>query len=342
MTERAQVAIIGAGVNGLAAARALTRRGTDVVVLERFALGHTNGSSHGPVRIFRTAYDDPAWVEHARAALAHWADLEGEAGTPLLRREVCVNVGPGLLRLARAMGGVGFDLLDGRQATRRFPALRFSSGEDVLVEAEAAVIDAATTMRALADSARAHGARICEGRRVLAVTEGARAAKIATEDGAIEADVVVVAAGAWARDLVGDRLPQARPAAQTVLYAPVTSQVPILIERTDPVGYALPLVDGTVRAGLSRGDAGGHPDDPNAPDDVVAGETLAWLRGRLAIDVGEPTLMQRCMYTMTPDESFVLRRDGRIVTASACSGHAFKFAPLTGEQIADLALGTGG
>lgn len=339
MTERAQVAVIGAGVNGLAAARALARRGADVVVLERFALGHTNGSSHGPVRIFRTAYDDAAWVAHARAALPHWADLEGEAGTSLLRREVCVNVGPGLIGLARAMGGVGFDLLDGRQATRRFPTLRFSSGEDVLVEAEAAVIDAAATMRALADSARTRGARIHDKRRVLSVAESARAVRISTEDGTVEADVVVVAAGAWAHDLIGDRLPQARPAAQTVLYASVATPVPILIERTDPIAYALPSLDGTVRAGLSRVDAGGHPDDPNAPDDVVAGETLAWLRARLAVEVGEPTLVQRCMYTMTPDESFVLRRDGRIVTASACSGHAFKFAPLTGEQIADLATG---
>ena len=43
------------------------------------------------------------------------------------------------------------------------------------------------------------------------------------------------------------------------------------------------------------------------------------------------------MYTSSPDGNFVLGREGNIVLASCCSGHGFKFAPVLGEAIADLA-----
>ena len=49
-----------------------------------------------------------------------------------------------------------------------------------------------------------------------------------------------------------------------------------------------------------------------------------------------------CLYTNTPDEDFVLDRDGPIVIGSPCSGHGFKFTPLIGEFLADLATGDRG
>jgi len=45
------------------------------------------------------------------------------------------------------------------------------------------------------------------------------------------------------------------------------------------------------------------------------------------------------VYTMTADEDFVLDRAGPLVVAGGCSGHAFKFGPLLGEFLADLAVG---
>jgi sarcosine oxidase len=42
---------------------------------------------------------------------------------------------------------------------------------------------------------------------------------------------------------------------------------------------------------------------------------------------------------MTADEDFVLDREGPVVAGAGCSGHAFKFGPLLGQMLADLALG---
>ena len=47
------------------------------------------------------------------------------------------------------------------------------------------------------------------------------------------------------------------------------------------------------------------------------------------------------MYTMTPDEHFVIDRvetDPRVSFAAGFSGHGFKFAPIVGSALADLAL----
>ena len=49
---------------------------------------------------------------------------------------------------------------------------------------------------------------------------------------------------------------------------------------------------------------------------------------------------ETCLYTNTPDDEFVLDRLGPIVVGSPCSGHGFKFAPLIGKILADMATGT--
>ena len=79
--------------------------------------------------------------------------------------------------------------------------------------------------------------------------------------------------------------------------------------------------------------------DGNAGDEAQIRRMLA-----LAMpDANGPLkAMRTCMYTRTPDEDFVIDRssvDPRIILASPCSGHGFKFASVIGEVLADLALG---
>jgi len=82
--EEIDVAVVGAGVVGLSAAWRLALTGRSVVVFDRFPLGHDRGSSHGPTRIFRFAYDDPVYVRLAQRALPLWRDLEAATGEQVL------------------------------------------------------------------------------------------------------------------------------------------------------------------------------------------------------------------------------------------------------------------
>ena len=70
MSRAAQVdtIIVGGGVIGLSTAWNLARRGQRVLLLERFAPGHTRGASHGATRNFNPAYADPAYVGLLRRA----------------------------------------------------------------------------------------------------------------------------------------------------------------------------------------------------------------------------------------------------------------------------------
>src|ERR687896_5427 len=86
MARDAQVIVVGAGVMGLAAARALALEGRDVLVLEQFELNHDRGSSHGTSRIFRFSYPDETWVRLAQESLPLWRELEAEAGHALLEQ----------------------------------------------------------------------------------------------------------------------------------------------------------------------------------------------------------------------------------------------------------------
>ena len=66
------------------------------------------------------------------------------------------------------------------------------------------------------------------------------------------------------------------------------------------------------------------------------------LGGRIAGLAGAHLASKVCLYTLTPDEHFVIDllpgSDGRVAVAAGFSGHGFKFTPVVGEILADLAL----
>ena len=74
------VAVVGAGIMGCAAARELARTGHDVTLYEQFRVGHDRGSSHGRSRIVRLAYPELEFVELAKEAFKGWRELEEESG----------------------------------------------------------------------------------------------------------------------------------------------------------------------------------------------------------------------------------------------------------------------
>ena len=317
------VAVVGGGVMGCAAAWALASRGANVALYEQFADGHARGSSHGRTRIFRLAYPEDRWVELAQEALTGWRELERESGQELIG--MC-----GLIELCTDLEASSRDVLAARGIEHRVLDHDALSAYGVELPDDWSALWQPTAGVVLAEEAIAafRGSTPVERRRVESLDD-------------VEADVVVVTAGPWVSKLVPD-LP-VRVSRETVAYfkfdgPPLPSVVELDDETRLHAMYALHDPEHGLKAGAHHA---GHETDPDldeAADPALVERIAAWVRERFPDADPEPVAAESCIYTSTEDESFILERRGRIVIGSACSGHGFKFAPAVGRRLADLAL----
>jgi sarcosine oxidase len=326
--------VVGAGIHGLATARTLARRGHDVTIYEQFELDHRRGSSHGGSRIFRLSYPDVMWVRLAQESYAGWRDLEQETGEQLLELSGIIEVVRSEVegsRRAFEEVGVAFELLDADQVARRYP-VRIPDGMHALYQADAGITYASRARHAFAASARDHGARVVEQERVERLDH-------------VDADVVVVTAGAWAKALLapaGIALP-VTPTCETVGYFRLESDRPIPSVVDFKRGgrghgtYALHDPTHGLKLGIHQSGPRVDPDDQPGPDPELAKLMSEAVARYFPTADATPAKVETCLYTNTGDERFILERRGRVVIGSACSGHGFKFAPVVGERLADLA-----
>ena len=326
---RAEIVVVGAGVMGSATAHALARQGRDVLLVEQFEVGHERGSSHGRSRIVRLAYPELEFVELAKEAFAGWRELEREADAELLELN-------GLLELVESAGqssasaldtaGASYELLDPESVRRRWP-VGVPDGWTVLFQPEAGIVRADAAHRAFVDRAVANGARLEENTRIQSLDE-------------IDADAVVVTAGAWVRELFPD-LP-VRVTRETVAYFRREGQPLPSVVQLDPVtrGHAMYSLHDPVhglKAGAHHAGAEVSPDEPGEPDAALVERISEWVARTYPDAEPEPVCAETCLYTTTPDEHFILERRGKVVIGSPCSGHGFKFAPAIGNRLAALA-----
>ena len=325
-----EVVVVGAGVMGLAAARALAQAGHDVVVCEQFTVGHERGSSHGASRIVRLSYPDARWVRLAQRSYPLWRELEAECGRGLLALHGTLDVGDWEAnRRSLAACGEPFEVLDAAEIGRRFPIRADSSG---LYQRDGGIVHADLALEALRDGAIAAGAQVREGARVYSVDEDGEEVVA----GEVRAKVAVVTAGAWAPALVGV---DATPTSETTSYFSGDEPLPSVIDTTVGAehGYALVAPGVGLKAGLHQSGPTVDPNEPSVPDERIAARTAEWVARRFP-SVSGPVRTETCLYTTRTDDEFLLERRGRVVVGSACSGHGFKFAPAIGARLATLAL----
>ena len=321
-----KVAVIGAGVMGLATGWALERRGHEPVVYEQFEVGNPHGSSHGRSRIFRLAYAEDHYVRLAQEALGLWRELEAESGETVLELSGLVEIVTTLEEstahtLERC--GVAWERLEREEAERRYP-IRVPEGSFVVVQPEAGIARADRALDAF--------------RRRLDVREHTRA-----HPDAVDADAVVVTAGSWVNGLLEEPLP-VKVTRETFCYfnldgeRPVPSVVSFKPERHTHDMYSLYDPVYGLKVGAHHAGLEADPDVPTEPQPELIERIAAWASETYRLDDPEPAAADTCMYTTTADEAFILERRGRIVVGSPCSGHGFKFAPAIGERLAALAL----
>ena len=341
------VAVIGGGAMGAATAHALAARGTRVTLVEQFAPGHDRGSSHGRSRIFRLAYREASYVPFAQRALELWRALSDECGEQLLVTTGGIDHGPGEvideIEAGLAAHGATSMRMSVAAAQERWPGMRFEGS--VLVQPDAGRIDADATVLALYRRAAELGADVLAGEQVTGLLVDDGGVDIVTSGQTLRAGVVVVTAGAWLPKLAAALDLAAQLPAMTVTQeqpayfdAPGAEAWPVFVHHADVPRYGLFTPGLGVKVGEHGTGAVVDPDDRPPVDEQRVRRLSAYVQRWLPGAGTAPARVDTCLYTATPDESFVMRRFGRVVVCSACSGHGFKFVPAVGERVAALAL----
>lgn len=361
------VLVIGAGGVGSQVLAALAQRGIRAHGLDRFAPPHDRGSTHGETRIIRLAYlEHPDYVPLLRRAYEGWAALEAQTGRTLYEERGLLQVGPpdghvvqGVLESAR-IHGLEVDSLTAAEARARFAGFAIPDDLHAVFERQAGFLWVERCVEATLDVARAHGATLETGLTVHGWRAEGDGVVVDTSAGERRAARLVICPGAWAPELLHEL------------------GVPFSLRRKTLHWYAAPpdpsgpcwlfdVPDGGVIYGFPA--LGAHAD---APGTALHGGSLKAAQHSGGETITDPLGVDRtirpsdhaavdrflakyrppyaraphtrgavCMYTMTPDEHFVVDhhpRSSRVVVVAGLSGHGFKLTTALGAIAAELAV----
>ncbi len=361
MDRTSDVIILGLGAMGSAAAAWLAEQGLRVAAFDAFTPPHNHGSSHGRSRIFRQAYfEDPGYVRLLLRARELWTRLEHETGALLFHTTGALMIGPALGKLVAGSAAsarqfhLPHEMLSAAELRRRWPAFHVPEDAVALLEPDAGYLNPELCIQQLLAQAERYGAQLHFNRRVTAWSATTTGVSVTAAGEAWTAAHLVITAGAWAPQiLAGIRLPL-RVTRQVVFWFEPTgcldpfrdTRFPIYMIETaplEPMIYGFPLT-GPASEGLKVAIHGSvETCTPATVDRTVRPDDERRIRQRLATTLpsvaGRLVHAETCLYTMTPDEHFILGAHPdhpQVILAAGFSGHGFKFAPAIGEIIAGL------
>ncbi len=351
------VIVAGIGAMGSAACYHLARRGQRVLGLERYDIPHTMGSSHGVNRIIRLAYyEDPRYVPLLRRAYELWRELQAGFGEQLLYITGSIDasapdgeVFQGSLRSCQ-IHGLPHEVLSGAELARRFPGYALPTSHQAVLQPDGGFLLSERCIVAHVAGAIEAGAEIHAREPVLAWEPVSQGVRVTTPRGTYEAERVVISTGAWIGTLVPALAGLAKPERQVLAwFQPVQpglfsiERFPVFnltVEEGRYYGFPVFHLPGFKVGRYHHRDEQIDPDrwdrEPNDADE----EVLRTFTARYFPAAAGPTMgLRSCIFTNTPDEHFIidlLPSEPRVIVASPCSGHGFKFASVIGEIVADL------
>jgi sarcosine oxidase len=281
----------------------------------------------------------------AKLALPLWRQLEAEAGVELLTTTGQLTFGPGIQVLAAALSHAGApaEVLPAHEVERIFPAV--AAPGPAVFEPDSGMLHAA---RCLEVGRRGVEGVLREGVKVHRINAGEGRTSVVTSEGTIRASVVVCCAGAWSAPLLATAgikwplVPTLEQVAYLAIRPTVAAAMPVIVDRNEPALYGLPTPDASIfKVGRHHAGVPSPPETADLSPDPATDREL----GRAAAEIlpgldPRPIHSERCFYDNSPEHDFVLDRAGPVTVGAGTSGHGFKFGPLLGHVIADLATGS--
>jgi glycine oxidase len=352
-----RVAIIGAGVIGLAIAWRLATRGAQVTMFDRGAAG--GGASHAAAGMLAATMEaepgEGPLVELGRASHARWgafaAELLDATGIDVeLRTEgtlIVALTGDDRAQLMHHLAlqqklGLPVEWLTASEVRRREPHIATTVAGAVLC-AQDHQVDNRRVVAALLEAARLSGVTIHEHRAVAEIViAGGAVTGVALEDGQqVAADVVVLAAGAWSRAIGGlpaDSRPPVRPVKGQMLALRMDAAAPLINHVICAPGvYLVPRRDGRLLVGATVEERGFDAS-------LTAGAVLTLLESAWRVI---PSLEELAIHEMWVGHRPGSRDDAPILGAGRMRGliyatghhrNGILLTPITAELVARLIL----
>jgi monomeric sarcosine oxidase len=353
---KTDVLVLGGGIMGLATAYIVSKaEDSEVVVLDRYGEGNELCSSNDVNRVFRYSYgNDELYTRMAVESLRLWRELEQES-----KQELLIQTGLLLLngddKNANAFNEasyktlsrmrLGAERLSKNDLNRRFPQFR---AEEAFFDPHGAVILASKALTTLQSLVAARGVKFLKGQAQKIVFDDVP--NIATDSlGSVEFRKLIVTIGSWTNSLLRPGLTPMKPTRQQLVYLKPRTGLDEFRPGTCPVfftdkHYGLPAA-GIDAVKMSPKDI---PEvvDPETVNRTVDDEQFVSCRQAArkfvpGIADGGVVRSKVCLYDMTENSDFVLDQDPKHANAVygyGFSGHAFKFAPLIGQLLAQLTL----
>lgn len=381
------VIVVGAGIMGSCTTYQVAKRGKSVLLLEQYDFLHHRGSSHGESRTIRVTYPELYYTKMMKEAYHLWEEAENEAGYMVYHQTGQLDFGPhdseSLLSVVSNLAeeNIEHQVLTHQEFKARFSSVAVPDDSLIVYTKQGGIVRASKAVAMFQSLALRHGATLRDRAKLVRISphwklsDGSDGVLVATSRGAALGRSCILAAGAWTpqivRELSGLQIP-VEPLHTTIAYWEVidsdpdvlsaTKGFPVFADYGEPYVYGTPSIEypGLIKVSVHSG----TPCDPNkrvvAPDfELLRKEVSPWLASRFEgrVKSEAPVMAEGCMYSMTPDEDFILDflplssgkgQEGKngspelhycgILFAAGFSGHGFKMGPLVGRVMADLAL----
>jgi sarcosine oxidase len=360
MSNRFDLIIIGCGGVGSAAAYYAAKHGLRVLALERFEPVHSRGSSHGDTRVIRQAYfEHPDYVPLLKRAYDLWQQLEDHVGRKLFYRTGLLEVGPesGVLIPGIRQSGKQHELpleeISRSEFRHRFPGFHLPHDSVAVFESNAGFLLVEECIRQYIHQAQRLGGDLRFKQAVQGWSVQGNEVCVRTDGDLFYAPRLVITAGAWASELLVDLGVPLRVLRKHLHWYPVELADAYREDKNSPTFfyetaagyfYGFPVRDarGLKVAQHSGGEA---VSDPLQVDRSLDLSERALVDRFLQVHLPQVTIPATahavCMYTMSPDEHFIIDRHPQhpqVAFAAGLSGHGFKFASVLGETLVQFAI----
>ncbi|WP_226529882.1 N-methyl-L-tryptophan oxidase [Metabacillus niabensis] len=352
------VIIIGAGSMGMSAGYYLSKSGKKTLLLDSFHPPHNKGSHHGETRIIRYAYaEGEEYVPFILKAQELWNELERDTGKTLFIPTGVLSVGVKESNFIQntisssTTYSLPLEVLNPAEVQNRWSGITMRDDFIGCFEPTSGVLKCEESIKAYQMLAEMNGATILANSRVKEIQIQEERVTIRTSDKTFYSDSLVVAAGAWSGHLLSmlDLDLPLTPVRKTFAWFDANEKIynandfpAFAFETSQGLYYGFPSVDGAgLKVGRHDGGERINPDEvmKQFGEIVEDKEDLIQFLNQYLPEIGQLKYGKTCMYTLTPDDKFVIDvhpKYSNVAIAAGFSGHGFKFSSAVGEALSNL------